>query len=266
MRQIITALFFIAITSESAWAQETVFSHRLWESEYRLWQAHEPAAQAEARWGVFEVYCLNFIDTARSLPSLVAGLSMPDSSNVRAKQRCLNVCLYYLRQANMERANEWWQASQSVKPDTTPLAVLMPLLFQQDPPPFADSVWPTWRNVAVCLALDTVTETRRTTRWLNASSRVVPGAGMIGKGYPRQGLTALFLSAGTGWGVYALWKRKLYINAVGVASMFLFKFYGGNVRYTQQLKPRSLVRKRNQQADDCCLQLEQIWQSIGLKY
>jgi hypothetical protein len=263
MRQIITALFFIVIISKSVRAQETVFSNRLWESEYRLWQAQQTNEEDEARWQVFEVYCMNGIDTSVALVDLAARLSVPLPSHVRAKQQCMNACLYYLRQGAMERAEAWWQASQAIRPDTLALAVFMCLLYTQEVPPFADSVWPDWRKVAVCMSLDTVSDVKH---WMNASSRVVPGLGMVLKGYPRQGATALLLSAGTGWGVYALWKRKLYINAVGVASMFLFKFYGGNIRYTQQLKHRQRVRHRNELADACRVQLEQVWQTLGFNY
>jgi hypothetical protein len=75
------------------------------------------------------------------------------------------------------------------------------------------------------------------------ASAIVPGSGMMLKGHFDKGLTSLALNGGSAFLAYSLFKNNLYGNALGVTGLLLSRFYMGNIRFTQKLKPKKGHKK-----------------------
>jgi hypothetical protein len=107
-----------------------------------------------------------------------------------------------------------------------------------------------------CLATEKINLARQNTKY-NWSSYIVPGSGMMLKGYITKGSTALLLNAGSGLLVYSLFKHALYFNSFGYALLTISKFYVGNNVYTRKLIPKKKYELQKIKLSICHAQLNE---------
>ena len=100
------------------------------------------------------------------------------------------------------------------------------------------------------------------------SSYIIPGSGMMLKGYYVKGATSLVLNTGAFYLFYMLAKNALYANAVGYSLLTLVKFYQGNLVYSQKLVSKWNLKKQRIVNEKCHQQLEQLLMAnpINFKY
>ena len=247
-------------------AQNRFSPDTLWQREYRIWQAADKEKQQALIWQAFESYCREGLDSLSLTKNLAEQLTLLNEVATNRQDAYYNAAVYFMKQNRYEDARYWWDAYSLLEQDSSCAAVWMALCLQDTLAQFAFNRIANLNQCATCFKIDTNITYSKRDKWLKASAYLFPGLGMALKGYPREGITALLLSGGLGYGVYTLWQSKLYINAIGIGSLFFLKFYTGNIQFTQRLLNKKAMNRYNKTALACRQGLNEAWTECPAKY
>lgn len=269
MYRIITALFITVVIFNGMCvkAQGNRPLASSWEKVHAIWSAPNDSIQEALIWDSFEGYCRQGADSSEAcgnLASLLPDLNrMPSASNA---MHAYNAALYFLKQQQLEKARYWWALFLQMDTDSTCTSSWMALMLYDTVSASVPNQSVDWNACQSCWQLKPPSSNLRLEKWRKGSSYVLPGLGMFLKGYPKEALISFGLNAGAGYLVYNMFQRKLYWNSIGFASMFLFKFYSGNIRLSEKLVPRQRNRQYNKTADACRHRLRMAWDACPPEY
>jgi len=184
----------------------------------------------------------------------------PDYLNAEERQLYLwNAALVYFLHNDFAVSVDAMRAYQLMTKDTSSACQLLHILAVNSSPYDSLSekdLSPQLMELYNCLATEKINLARQNTKY-NWSSYIVPGSGMMLKGYITKGSTALLLNAGSGLLVYSLFKHALYFNSFGYALLTISKFYVGNNVYTRKLIPKKKYELQKIKLSICHAQLNE---------
>ncbi len=93
-------------------------------------------------------------------------------------------------------------------------------------------------------------------------SKILPGLGTYLLGEKVKGITSFFINGLTTFGLAALIKHKLYVNAIGFTLVYWLKFYQGSALLTEEIIHHKIAKNKNDFANEC----EVVLRNILIKY
>ncbi len=184
----------------------------------------------------------------------------PDYLHAEEKQRYLwNAAILYFLHNDFANSVDAIRAYQLMTKDTSSACQLLHILAVNSSPYDSLSeidLSPELKELYNCLATEKINLAKQNTIY-NWCSYIVPGSGIMLKGYITKGSTALLLNAGSGLLVYSLFKHALYFNSFGYALLTISKFYVGNNVYTRKLVPKKKYESQKIKLSICHAQLNE---------
>lgn len=107
---------------------------------------------------------------------------------------------------------------------------------------------------------------RKNPKAYKIASGIVPGLGSMMNGYWLKGTSSLLFSAGMLAASYAMFYNSLYVSAITWGVAIWGKFYGGNLRLTEQLFEKRELQQKTKLAGDCELVLTTLLQKYPLQF
>jgi hypothetical protein len=181
-----------------------------------------------------------------------------------------NAAIIYMIHADYVKSLEHIQRYKQLIPNTTMVSNLLELLAINKSPYDSINVMqinPELKDLHNCLIYEEVMQQKKGRNYI-LSSYIIPGSGLILKGYYIKGATSFLLNSGGLYLLYILAKNNLYANAVGYSLLTLMKFYQGNLVYSQKVIAKRDFKKQRGINEKCHQQLEQLLMAnpINFKY
>jgi hypothetical protein len=269
MQQIIMVVSIFLLCSNNASAQINDEAQSvLWKLEKKYFQATNEVIRSTIAYEKALTY-LKFHAEADS--QCYNEFKRVDAHLFGEKKRCQflwNAAMVYLIHDDFVESMRSMQAYQLQTGDTTVQANLLAVMsflnaFSEE----NDSLFiaHNMESMFQCLLAEKDFERRRDRGYAYASY-VMPGVGMMLKGYYLQGTTSLLLNVGSGALVYSLIRKHAYGNALGYALLTIFKFYQGNVMYTKKLVSKRRIKKRIGQMQTCHQQLQALLMAYPIQF
>lgn len=98
------------------------------------------------------------------------------------------------------------------------------------------------------------------------ASAILPGSGTIAAGFPLKGMTSLIVNALCIYSVYWLISSHLYIGAIVWGSIFISKFYRGNIILTKKMLQYKHTKNKNALIKNLQYSLLKITQKYPISY
>ena len=181
-----------------------------------------------------------------------------------------NAAMVNMIHANYVKSLEYIQQYKKATQDTTLAPGLLELLAINKSP--YDSIQSLKINIGLkelyrCLLYENEKQQKKGRNYI-LSSYIIPGSGLMLKGYYVKGATSLILNSSGLYLLYILAKNNLYANAIGYSLLTLVKFYQGNLVYSQKVIAKRDFKKQRGINEKCHQQLEQLLMAnpINFKY
>ena len=260
MRRTIILLFTILICFSSSSAQQAdCIGDVLLQLEKQYYVSH--SAEEKTQISLQKMYAYIHYHLESDEECLIECKRInPDYLNAEEKRRYLwNGAILYFLHNDFASSVDAIRAYQLMTKDSSSACQLLNILAVNSSP--YDSltekdISPQLMELYNCLTTEKINLSKQNTKY-NWCSYIVPGSGMMLKGYITKGSTALLLNAGSGLLVYSLFKNALYFNSIGYALLTISKFYVGNNVYTRSLVPKKKYESQKIKLAICHEQLNE---------
>lgn len=181
-----------------------------------------------------------------------------------------NAAIVYMIHADYVKSLEHIQLYKKARQDTSKASELLELLAMNQSP--YDSIQSLHMDKELqelhnCLLYENERQLKKRRNYI-LSSYIIPGTGLMLKGYYIKGATSLLLNTGGLYLFYILVKNNLYVNAISYSLLTLVKFYQGNLVYSQKVIAKRSLKKQQVINEKCHQQLQQLLMAnpINFKY
>lgn len=268
MRPIITLMSISLLCSRLSIAQDqTAFSSTLLQLEMQYYEAKTKSQKSRIALQKVNTYLSNHAELDEQIIGECKRIDVEElPSNEKSKYLWNSSLIYFLHQ-DFSKSTELLLKYQMLSKDTSQACQLLYLLAVSSSP--YDSLQNSLLSTNVveiytCLQQEQAKD-NHPNRY-NWVSYIVPGGGMMLKGYPEKGSAAFGLNAGSALLIYALIHKGLYVNAFGYSMLTISKFYLGNINYTKKLVGKKAYKSKQKNAQVCHSKLEHLLEEYPIEF
>lgn len=269
MRQIFILLNIFLWFSNSIFSQSTKEdSTKLLELEWSYYQSNNSIEKSNIAFKKFSLYINSQLEHH---PGILAECERITSENLNIedqKKYLWNASMIYFMHNNFSRSSELLNKYRIMTNDSSIAFQLLYILSLHNSPYDSISKLGLHNEILELVSCFEQTDSSNlhTKNNFNRYSYVIPGSGMILKGYPLQGTNAFVINGLSGLLIYILLKKTLYINAIGLGMLTIAKFYIGNLNYTRKLLRKKVFKEQREATIQCHTQLELLIQSNPIEF
>jgi hypothetical protein len=259
MRPTIILFYIILLCIHKSFAQPAdSVSLQLLSLEKQYYQTTDPTAKTQIAMQKMQVYIDNHIEGQSQCLGECSRVDTAYVNEIDKRRYLWNAALMYFLHKDYAHSTDLLLSYKQRYQDTsTSLQLLYVLSAQRSP---YDHIVQVELNAAMqelytCLSAESQQAQKKKTQY-DWCAYIVPGSGMVLKGYPAKGAASFLLNAASAFWVVALLQKGLYVNAFSYGILTTSKFYAGNIQYTKKLSRRKENRKHNLVMSRCHQQLE----------